>query len=271
MKPYVISLARSKERSKYIEQHMEELSIDYNLVEAVDGSLLSNEDIIKECDIDQVNKLRWWLTNGAIGCALSHKSAYKKFLSTNESSAFIIEDDVVLPNNIIEIVDQVSKKIKSNEVILLYYTSFESGQLSKVKSVQLNNSKYGLFFPMDVKHTMTAAAYCIGREAAINILNLNTPIVVTADCWHYFFSNNGFESLRVLYPSPISTKNFKSSIDYHKKNSLTGWFSYLIDRYKIPILFQYVRIKRGERLKSMLNRFSFTETESPISHKISIP
>ena len=270
MKTYVISLKKAKERSKYIEKHINELELDYEIIPAVDGSLLSREEINNECNTEKVDRLRWWLTNGAIGCALSHKLAYKKFLDTNENSVFIIEDDIVLPVNIKSILEEISKEIKPNEIILLYYTSFKPAQFSKIKGVQLSvNPKQQLYFPMDIKQPITAAAYCIGRDSAKNILKVNTPIEVTADSWHDFYSKNAFESFRVLYPSTLKTKNFKSSIDYLGDNTVKSRLSNFINSYKIPILYQFVRHIRKKRLNSMLHHFSLTNIESPLSKNTS--
>ncbi|GIV40227.1 MAG: hypothetical protein KatS3mg033_2027 [Thermonema sp.] len=78
MKTYVISLERSRERRKYIIDHCKSLNIDYQIIDAIDGNLLTQQDLENICDIETVTKFRYWLTNGAIGCALSHLKAYQK-------------------------------------------------------------------------------------------------------------------------------------------------------------------------------------------------
>lgn len=270
MKTFVINLKRSKERTEYIQQHITELKLDYKIIDAIDGSLLSQKDIKACCDMGQVNKLRWWLTDGAIGCALSHYKAYEEFLKSKEKAGFIIEDDVVLPHNIIELLSETELEIEENEIILLYYTSFKPCQLSSVGMKKLLNGS--LVYPMDISQAITATAYIIGRKAAQNMIESIKPISVTADCWHYYYKKECFNSFRVHYPSYIRTKNFKSSLDYLKKNSFRAKLSSLIDKYKIPFFYQIVKYLRAKRLDSMLGHFSLTNEISPIyERKLLLP
>lgn len=48
MKVFVINLARSTERRASMEQQLSLLNLDYEIVEAVDGSQLSYSDIMRE-------------------------------------------------------------------------------------------------------------------------------------------------------------------------------------------------------------------------------
>ena len=103
MKTYAISLKRSKERYNYINKHLRGLGLDYKIMDAIDGRKLTMEDIKANCDMEHVNKLRWWLTNGAIGCALSHFACYEAIVNSHDSCGFIVEDDAVLPLDINQI------------------------------------------------------------------------------------------------------------------------------------------------------------------------
>ena len=90
------------------------------------------------------------------------------------------------------------------------------------------------------------------------------PIEVTADSWEHFYLKEAFNSFRILCPSPISVKNFRSSIVYLKKNSIKGRLAEIIDTYKLPILYQYVFNRRKKRLDGMLNHFAISNKPSPI-------
>lgn len=76
MKVFVINLARSTERRTSIEQHLSRLNLDYEIVEAVDGSQLSYSDIMRE-----TRPLNYALSCGEIGCALSHINIYRKMVA----------------------------------------------------------------------------------------------------------------------------------------------------------------------------------------------
>ncbi|KAA5940503.1 glycosyltransferase family 25 protein [Pantoea sp. Bo_2] len=64
MKIFVINLARSPERRASMEQQLSRLNLQYEIVEAVDGSQLSYTDIMKE-----TRPLNYALSCGEVGCA----------------------------------------------------------------------------------------------------------------------------------------------------------------------------------------------------------
>jgi glycosyl transferase family 25 len=265
MKVFAIALDRSKERKKYIQQHLLDLKLDSVLIDAVDGSTLSQIDIESCCDMEQVNKLRWWLTDGAIGCALSHYNAYKEIIRTDQKAGLIIEDDVVLPPNIHEVLDDIEKHIGENEVILLYYTSFKPCKLSNIGASELRTGK--LVYPINIEQAITATAYVIGRIAAQRMVDNIKPIKVTADSWYHYYGLGCFDSFRVHYPAITKTKNFKSSIDYLEKGSIKAHISNYVNKYKIPVIYQVLKFLRARRLNVMLGHFNLTNEPSPIYQK----
>ena len=277
MKTYYIVLERSKERTDHIQNHVNELKLDSVKVSAIDGKYLTQKDTLRECDIEHFLR-RWrWPVEGAIsavGCALSHNQAYEKFLETPETSAFIIEDDAVLPTNIKSILNDIAKEIKSDEVILLYYNSLQPVDISKFDSTKLRNVNLGLYFPVDIEQVATTAAYCIGREAAKGVLDSNTTIKVRADEWSWFYLKGAFDSLRLLYPSPVTTKKFKSTIGYsEEKEQLRSRIANFVVKYKLPFVSQYIENRRNlykrrfDRLNSTRNLFTLVDRKSPLSTK----
>lgn len=266
MKTYVISLERETRRRKYITEHCKNLNIDYQIIEAVDGNLLTQQDLENTCDIETVTRLRHWLTNGAIGCALSHLKAYQEFLKTDDKFAFIIEDDAILPKNIKTILAEASSKIDTNEVVLLHYSSFKPAKLSNVNKISLSSSY--LCFPMDVNQPISAVAYIIGRQAASNLANNIIPIKVAADSWGYYYNKGFFDSFRVQFPMSVKKMSFKSSIDYLDKTSWQGKISTLVDKYKIPLLYQLFAFRRKQILNKKLGHFELTDERSPIDKTI---
>ncbi len=266
MKTYAISLARSNERARYIESHLTERQLNYTVINAVDGETLTTKDIEDYCDIEEVNKHPVWLSNGAIGCALSHLKAYREFLSTGEAAAFIVEDDVVLPSNINSILEEINRQLQESEIILLYTASFRTAAFSTIGKEEIQSGC--LYYPIDMSQTITATAYVISRRAALNMSNHILPVKVTADSWHYYYDKKKcFDSLRVLYPLVIQTKNFKSSINYLPKHTFKFILSDIVNRYKIPGLYSLAKYLRKKRLDNMLGNFVFTDEASPIQAK----
>jgi glycosyl transferase family 25 len=266
MKTYAIALKRSKERYNYIQKHLKQSNLDYKIIDAVDGSKLTFEDLKANCNMNEVNRLRWWLTNGAIGCALSHYECYDAIVKSKDKGGFIVEDDAILPPYINEVISEIEMTLDENEIILLYYTSFDECKLSSIGKTDLS---YGsLVFPMDIKKVVTATAYVIGRKAAEGMMNTIMPVSVAADSWDYFYSKGAFSSFRVHYPSIVKVTNFKSSLDYIPTTSLTGRITKLIDDYRIPIAYQLLFYLRKQRLNRMLNNTYLTNESSPILNNI---
>jgi len=130
MKTYIINLERSMVRKEHILREAEKCGLSYELVKAVDGKELSREDIEEMCDVDAIEAYPDWLTPGMLGCALSHYNVYKKIIQDNTETAFVLEDDMVLPDNLPLLLDDISQQILENEVITLHYSSFKPCKLS---------------------------------------------------------------------------------------------------------------------------------------------
>ena len=101
-KIFYINLDRRPDRNANVKKIIRELNIDAIRVPAVDGSTLDLNtlppDIITENGIQDAKnknqKVYVPLTPGGIGCALSHRSVWKKIVDENISSALILEDDI---------------------------------------------------------------------------------------------------------------------------------------------------------------------------------
>lgn len=263
MKTYFVSLDRSRERAAHIRQHVLERGLDGSKISAVDGRKLTREDLERECDIARVDRLRHWLTDGALACAMSHRIAYRNFLETEDKVAFFIEDDIILPENIHDLLNAIAKEIRDDEVVLLMYTSSSPVAFSKVDSRPLLDGSVGLHYPMDLKLMMCAGAYCLGRKAAEGLLRVNTPIRSTADSWWEFHSKGAFAKLRVVYPALVSAMNFKSSIDYMRHGSMKAIVAGWVDRFRPPLLHQAVARRRLATLKKLVGNYSLVEERSP--------
>jgi glycosyl transferase family 25 len=216
----------------------------------VDGKTLTEAEKLKLCDMDAVRLAPWWLNDGAIGCALSHRRALGKFLETGAACAFIVEDDVVLPGNIEEVLNDLEPGMREDEVVLLYYASHEPIELSSHNQEATPNGM--LHYPVNLQKILTATAYVIGRQAAQRMYEAILPVRVTADSWFHFYQLDCFRHFRLLYPMMVQVHHFKSSIDYIHQESrlarLTNW----IDRHKVPLLFQLLRYRRKQMLNRML-------------------
>jgi glycosyl transferase, family 25 len=95
---YVISRERAHERRRQISAHLDELKIDYEIVDAVEGLALSRDDRAKFNPAQN-------LLPGSIGCYLSHLQMYERIVAGRIPVALILEDDAVLTSQVRTLVE----------------------------------------------------------------------------------------------------------------------------------------------------------------------
>ena len=102
-KVYVISLPKRQDRRERVNRLLN--GIDFEFVDAIDGykdidiqELIETEELSTEFK-DPVGLI----TKGIVGCALSHKKAWKRFLdSKKDISAVFFEDDFTILKSILK-------------------------------------------------------------------------------------------------------------------------------------------------------------------------
>lgn len=92
---FVISLARAPDRRNAISEHLCDLGLKFEIVDAVDGATLSDT----QCASLLANGINY--VRGVIGCYLSHINLYEKIIQENIDVALILEDDARLNPEIV--------------------------------------------------------------------------------------------------------------------------------------------------------------------------
>lgn len=104
-KCFVVNMKKSVERREHIKTQFQDLGLDCKFFTAINGCELSEEDLTQVKNEDRVEvPLRFGckvillnkLTQGEIGCALSHLRLYQHILDLGLERALILEDDVVI-------------------------------------------------------------------------------------------------------------------------------------------------------------------------------
>lgn len=98
---YLINLDRSQDRLARVGSRLEQLNIAFERISAVDGNKLPAGELAR---LTQRNLFYRPLYPGEVGCYMSHVAAMKLFLASSSRYALVLEDDVVLPDNLDEIV-----------------------------------------------------------------------------------------------------------------------------------------------------------------------
>lgn len=193
MLTYIINLAESQDRRNYIIEQASNEKLTFEIIDAVNGKKIASNllSIIKK-------EHSYAVTPGEIGCSLSHLIAYKKLLDSNHEAALILEDDVIIPDGISNLLLSISKKIdteKPNIYLLSKVNHFNKKEHITISDKIAIHEAYNATF---------AHAYIINRKAAKNLLDKLLPIWCVADQWTTF-KDFGYANIFCLIPECINT------------------------------------------------------------------
>ena len=200
---YLINMDRSTSRLESINRQLQDQNIDYIRIPAIDGKS-KQVNVSKYYDSLHARKLcKRDLTAGEIGCALSHLETYKHISSSKSHFALILEDDVKLPVDLKQLINEVSSDNKWDILLLHHFNSrFKKFTIRRTKNYRIIDFK---------ENAASTAAYLIRQKSALKLLNIGNPIKMPTD---RLTGDSTINKLRVcgLISSPIQSMQFKSTI-----------------------------------------------------------
>ena len=101
----VINLDQSSDRLTFMRQQAERVGLEFERIPAVDA-LDVPEDLAGYFAHIQTGRLPI-IDDGAVGCYASHLKALRRFEKTDAPAALILEDDALLPDNIVRVLDEL--------------------------------------------------------------------------------------------------------------------------------------------------------------------
>lgn len=194
MKVFVVNLEKNIARMDFMHEQLCRLKVDYERIPAVYGKSLSAQDrSIMFSAFKSFLAMGVRLTDGEIGCALSHIAIYRRMISECMHMAIVLEDDVVLsdlfPRQILKasvLIDQTRPQVvmfsASNDTCKMEESESDMQRVSRVSCTD---------------------AYLITLPAAEIILKANYPVVTVADCWMRWAKRFGLELYRMCPPSAM--------------------------------------------------------------------
>lgn len=257
MKTFVINLDQSVDRKIFMKKQLDHLQLPHEFFPAVDGRLLSEQQMNEMCHMEIVREWADLLTPGMIGCSLSHYKVYQKMIQDSIEYAFILEDDTLLSDNVPAIVADIESKLKAgvlstDEPILLYYQSKDVVRFKNVPHTELTRGT-GAYYPVDIWRPITTAAYVISLSCAQRLINLIYPIRYSPDSWAVYHRENAIAGLRCVLPLPIQSGIFKSDIGYELNKPINRFVKYLERKNIFPIK-QFLKWRR-RKLSRKQNQF----------------
>lgn len=114
----LINLDKDKARLAYVKNQLDNLYLPFERLEAINGKEYMEKDGSEYDEKLTIKELGIKLTTGEIGCALSHKRCYQKFLNDPEYNdtkyLLILEDDITFHKDFKKILEEEIKKNEEN-------------------------------------------------------------------------------------------------------------------------------------------------------------
>ena len=179
-KVYYINLEGRPDRNDHMKHLINKFDMDIitERIDAIDGTKLSESEISQYVTPygrkrikDAKKRYGVDLTQGGVGCALSHRKVWDDIIKNNYNNALILEDDVDFTEDFIFKYNQIAQTFPKNyDIIFLGYHPTTDEYLYRDKNHKLLRTKkvFGLY------------GYLVSSSGAKKLLNL-FPIDVQID------------------------------------------------------------------------------------------
>ena len=213
----VINLETSTERRLHMQEQMAATGLDYRIVPAVNGNLLSQDEIQEICRVNAVLlRPRSHLSPGEIGCALSHIKLYREILDNDIEAMVILEDDIRVEKMIAMAIEQYRHFPNDWDIVFLGYR-MRARSLNSVPEFLENIS---LKQPTGFGHIRTTRGYIVSLEGAGKLLRLTRDLYKPID---HYTGNYKLLNTYIVDPALVIPAGFPSTIGYQEKKEREMW------------------------------------------------
>lgn len=249
MKTYLINLDRSKDRLVVMKERLSTIGITAERVPGIDGSKINVASI--SIDVPNSSYPRS-LTQGEIGCFLSHRKCWKKLIESGDDWALILEDDCIFHPSASRYLTTIDWIPEGCQLIHFYYTNKAKVYTDKLIELPDGNR----LFRAKVSLPVGAYAYCISKEAAGVALELSKTICEPVDNFLFgVFSEfpRHVDSWRLLGSVLVPCREIQSTIPGRKIKAFS-WYKFHPLR-----MFHKLRIKWQRRALQALEHYLMTK------------
>lgn len=214
--------------------HVRALNNSFENLMQIDAIYPSKVHVPFQDKIKAITKARTGheITNGALGCLLSHRKIWQKFIDQNDfDHCLILESD----SKVLDLEKLKSAfEIVKNDFDMFFFGAFD-GRMKLFRS-----SKHKLFDKYVIGEPFKNSLYCtygymLNKKAASNLLRVTSKFDYPVDYWKYRLKNTNLK-VGGITPNLISTvQEFTSTIDKSKKSFRSFIFDLIID-FKNSIL-----------------------------------
>lgn len=211
MKVFLINLDKNADRLAFMDGQLRRMGIEYERIPAIYGAALTEDEKRNRCRLLRSRIAKGApMTDGEIGCALTHCGIYRRMVADNTQAALILEDDVILskdfPAVLSEAADYIDPIKKQVVVFSDYNVPFDKRPTNGI---------------VKTGKASCADAYIITLPAASCVLAANTPVKTVADAWTRWSKRYGIDLYRA-FPTTVQQENerFGTDIDTWTRDTL---------------------------------------------------
>lgn len=218
----LINLAESKDRLSKMTCRLKKLGVEYERIEAINGKQLTQatKDSLTYPYNHFESKVRYTreLTDGEIGCFLSHRMCWEKLVASNEDFALIMEDDI-------EISTLASKYLLSSSwvppsVDICQLSCLETIQKGRIKNDFLKIDEFVTLIIPVYPTPLGCQCYLISKHAAKTALMFSKKFPCPVDDFLFspwFTMANCFTIWRTAPTLVVPDQTTKSTIGLRTK------------------------------------------------------
>lgn len=202
MKTFLVNLDKNPERLKFMDGQLQRLGIGYERIPAIHGAGLTAEQKRSAYRSFRARLVRGTpLSDGEIGCALSHCTIYRRIVTENIAAALVLEDDIVISDEFTTVLTEAIARFDKDKRQVVIFSDYGVPPD--------NHPKHGIV-STDVAHCTDA--YLITLPAAKRILAANMPVITVADSWARWSRLYGIE-LYHAFPTTVRQDNLRFGTD----------------------------------------------------------
>jgi glycosyl transferase family 25 len=190
---YVISMKDSADRRKVMTARLAKLGLSFDFIDGIDGRALTEAEFASYVSPQRQYHLKWPLSFGALGCALSHMKAWQAIIDSGTDMGLVFEDDAVPHDDLPQILERLEALKGKIDIVNLHFRGWKP----------LIN-----IAPISPDHHLTSCRYnqlgmescVISRKAAQRLLAQAQPIIYEVDIYLNRWWDHGLHVLNITPP-----------------------------------------------------------------------
>ena len=215
---FCISLARDVGRRSRMISRLDEIGVNYEIINAVDGRELDLSTLGNQLRQDiAYRKYKRHLTAGEIGCYLSHLNLLERIVAENIPAAIVIEDDALLGADFAAVAAAAADIPYEWDMIVLH-----ENNKNRPKEILCKIRPSHVVARMK-KRTWCTTCYLVSRAGAQKLLKNYWEVYAPVDAVFQSYWNSGIK-LYSAYPFVVVQDNSPTNIldRNHGKEGLYG-------------------------------------------------